>query len=57
MSSIKQWTKEQVCDWVCETIKLPQYKLAFEANEITGSVLLALKSDDLRNGNSNNWYV
>ena len=48
MSKVQTWSVTDVGRWLEKIVKLPQYKTAFEENEITGTVLLELKGDDLR---------
>lgn len=50
-TSPTKWTTQQVCTWLSETCNLPEYRNAFEKHCITGSSLLELNSEDLKDMN------
>eukprot|EP01102_Stenamoeba_stenopodia_P005555 TRINITY_DN16313_c0_g1_i1.p1 TRINITY_DN16313_c0_g1~~TRINITY_DN16313_c0_g1_i1.p1 ORF type:complete len:767 (-),score=188.41 TRINITY_DN16313_c0_g1_i1:41-2341(-) len=47
-SDVLSWTKEEVADWIANTVKLPQYKDIFLDNAISGAHLTKLTESNLR---------
>jgi hypothetical protein len=44
---IKQWTKEDVSQWLEKIVQLPQYSNTFLTHNITGEKLLSLTLRDM----------